>query len=143
MTNAAKTGQALAVLAGGMLFAAFTSAMVVRRGIGADWVRPDLPLWVWPAAGLLLLSSLLVRSGKTQWAALCGLLFLATQTALIRQLRVGEVADSSLWVLATAHAAHAAGGIFGLLRFGARAEIFWHFVGLLWLYVLVLFGVWA
>jgi hypothetical protein len=28
-------------------------------------------------------------------------------------------------------------------RFGARASLFWHFVGGLWIYVLFLFGVWA
>ena len=43
MTNVARTGQTLLVVASSMLFAAVTSAMVVRRGIGGDWVAPELP----------------------------------------------------------------------------------------------------
>jgi cytochrome c oxidase subunit III len=143
MTSAARTGQTLAVLASSMLFAALTSAMVVRRGIGPDWSRPDLPPYAWAACAVLVASSLLARTGRTLAAALCGAAFLALQTALINSLSLGETAPSFLWIMAAVHAVHAAGGIYGLLRFGRRAEIFWHFVGALWLYVMTLFGAWA
>jgi hypothetical protein len=92
MTSAARTGQTLAVLASSMLFAALTSAMVVRRGIGPDWSRPDLPPYAWAACAVLVASSLLARTGRTLAAALCGAAFLALQTALINSLSLGETA---------------------------------------------------
>ena len=47
MTDTARTGQTLLIAASSMFFAAFTSAMVVRRGIGGDWIAPELPAWEW------------------------------------------------------------------------------------------------
>lgn len=143
MTNVARTGQTLLIAASSMLFAAFTSAMVVRRGIGGDWVAPALPAWIWATMGLAVAASFLVLRGQLRLAMVCGAGLVAGQLALLAQLRMGAIGEAFLSVLVAAHAAHAAAGLWALGRFGTRAEMFWHFVGAVWLYVLFLFGVWA
>src|SRR5688500_3084911 len=72
MTNVARTGQTLLIAAGGMLFAAFTSAMVVRRGLGGDWVAPMLPAWVWATALLGPLASWLIQRNQVKTAMAVG-----------------------------------------------------------------------
>lgn len=143
MTNVARTGQALLVAASSMLFAAFTSAMVVRRGIGGDWVAPELPVWVWATALLGPAASWLILRGQIRLAAGTGALLVLSQLALLTELRMAVIGEAFFSVLVAAHAAHAAAGVAALVRFGGRAGLFWHFAGVVWVYVLFLFGVWA
>jgi cytochrome c oxidase subunit 3 len=143
MTNVARTGQTLLIAASSMFFAAFTSAMVVRRGLGGDWAAPDLPPWIWATALLGPLASWLVQSGYVCGAIAVGALLVASQVALLAPLRLGLIEDAFFAVLTAAHAVHAAAGVTALARFGQRAALFWHFVGALWVYLLFLFGVWA
>jgi len=143
MTNVARTGQTLLIVASSMLFAAFTSAMVVRRAAGTDWVAPSVPVWLWAAALLAIAASCLVAKKFYRSAALCGFALVASQIAFAASLRMGDVAQSFAAVLVTAHAAHALFGACALWWKGERASLFWHFAGALWLYVLWLIGVWA
>lgn len=143
MTNVARTGQTLLIVASSMLFAAFTSAMVVRRATGADWTAPPVPAWLWAAALLAISASWLVTKTFYRPAALCGFALVASQVVYAASLRMADVAQSFAAVLVTAHAAHALFGACALWWKGERASLFWHFAGALWLYVLWLIGVWA
>lgn len=139
----ARTGQTLLIVASSMLFAAFTSAMVVRRATGADWVAPPVPAWLFAAALLAVSASWLVARGLYRSAAVCGFFLVVSQVVFAASLRMSDVAQSFAAVLVVAHAAHALFGACALWGKGERASLFWHFAGALWLYVLWLIGVWA
>lgn len=143
MSSVARTGQTVLIAASTMLFAAFTSAMVVRRGLSGDWVAPTLPLWIWSTAALVPLASALAERNRPHLAAALGATLVAAQLALVAGLRLSAVGQAFLAVLTVAHAIHAAAGAAALARWGRQAAPFWHFAGALWLYVLFLFGVWA
>lgn len=143
MTRTARTGQTLLIAASSMVFAAFTSAMVVRRGLGGDWAAPALPAWIWATALLGPLASWLVERDRIRFAMAVGAVLVASQLAVLANLRMGIIGEAFGSVLIGAHAAHAAAGVVALGRFGARASLFWHFAGALWIYVLFLLGVWA
>jgi cytochrome c oxidase subunit 3 len=87
-----------------MLFAAFTSAYLVRQG-GDDWQRIELPGILWASTGLLVTSSVAVerarRSGeRRRWtqasaamaaALVLGVAFLAAQAVAWRSLMAAGV----------------------------------------------------
>lgn len=143
MTSVARTAQTLLIAASSMLFAAFTSAMVVRRGLSGDWVAPPLPDWIWPTLLLAPLASWLIHKRQVKLAMAMGAALVVAQLALLANLTLAAIGEAFCTVLIAAHAVHAIAGVLALGRFGARAAIFWHFVGVLWIYVLFLFGVWA
>ena len=125
-----------------MLFAGFTSAMVVRRGMSFDWVSIALPRLLWVNTGILLASSLTLefsRRALSQHAAVdfirwlgatvaLGLAFLAGQVVVWRELAARGVylatnpSSSFFYVLTAAHAVHLAGGVaaLGYVVFEAR-----------------------
>ena len=108
-----------------MLFAAFTSAYIVRRS-GSDWYHVALPSILWVNSALLAASSGLVEAAnwygaRRRWnaassalagAALLGAAFLAGQVAAWRQLAaVGIYLPSSphssfFFMLTGAHGVH-------------------------------------
>lgn len=124
-----------------MLFAAFTSAYLVRSG-GADWVAIPLPAVLWLGTGLLALSSgtleLARRAfaagnavGFRSWSALTAALgtgFLAGQFASWRALNEAGLylqsnpKSSFFFVLTGVHAVHLGAGVVALLAlFGLAA----------------------
>ena len=141
--TAGRTAQVLLIAASTMLFASFTSAMVVRRAIGPDWISPQVPAWIWLTAPLVVAASIAARRCRYRVAAAAAAGLLALQIAWIAALRLSIIADAFLAVLAGAHALHIAGAMLALIRFRQGAELFWHFAAALWLYILLLFGVWA
>jgi cytochrome c oxidase subunit 3 len=108
-----------------MLFAAFTSAYVVRRS-GADWAQLALPRLLWANTAILAASSLVLeaaaRSGRrgawrrassAAWCAVFfGFVFLTGQGVAWRQLVAAGVYvptnphSSFFYMLTGAHAAH-------------------------------------
>ncbi len=127
-----------------MLFAAFTSAMVVRRGLGDDWTGFPLPGILWVSTAFILLSSVALelaqralihsaKDGRQQFArlwslgTLLGLLFLGSQYMAWRQLQAAGVYVSSspgssfFYLLTVAHAVHVLGGVAALLYIEAQA----------------------
>lgn len=107
-----------------MLFAAFTSAIVVRKSSG-DWVAVHLPLIVWANTAVLIISSVTLERGKRigaldqraalGWVAATGVLgslFFAGQIEAWRELaRLGlflptTPSASFFYVLTGVHAVH-------------------------------------
>lgn len=117
-----------------MLFAAFTSAYLVRRA-GSDWAPLQVPSVLWINTVVLLLSSVTIELGRRafeSWRPLAfrkwmsvtfflGALFIAGQFLAWRQLAeqgifLGSNPHSSFfYVLTSVHAVHVLGGIAALL----------------------------
>jgi cytochrome c oxidase subunit III len=136
------TGMWMALAAITMLFAAFTSAMVVRKGLGGDWVRTGLPRILYLNTAVLLMSSLTfewargaLRSGQDErfrsqlYVTLAlGIAFIAGQLIAWRELAHRGVylatnpSSSFFYLLTGAHGLHLLGGIvaLGYLVFRAR-----------------------
>jgi cytochrome c oxidase subunit III len=117
-----------------MLFAAFTSAFFVRRGLSNDWVNTPLPRILWINTGVLVASSIALelarsalRAGRRvafnrYWtgATILGALFLGGQYMAWRQLNDAGIylatnpSSSFFFVLTCTHAVHLLGGISAL-----------------------------
>ncbi len=160
-----------------MMFAAFTSALIVRKGSSLDWRPFTLPPILYSNTLLLLASSVTLEVARrriavfmgsstsreqspARWLYLTmvlGLLFVAGQYVAWQQLRAHGVylatnpSSSFFYLLTAAHAVHVLGGLGGLtyvihkLRTSAlrRSQLvaaarYWHFMGILWLYLLLL-----
>ncbi|HEV2494559.1 MAG TPA: cytochrome c oxidase subunit 3 [Terriglobia bacterium] len=135
--RAYRTGMWMALAAIVMLFAAFTSALVVRKGISNDWVRTALPNILWLNTAVLLLSSLTFELARrafdaggdlwvvrgTRWLYLTlglGVAFIAGQLVAWRELAARGVylatnpSSSFFYLLTAAHGIHLLGGIVAL-----------------------------
>lgn len=161
-----------------MMFAAFTSAYVVRRAAG-NWLEFKLPEIFMVSTVVILLSSATIhyafkgfKQGKEQQykglliaTSILGLLFVVLQyqgwealTAMGATFTVNP-SSSFIYVISGLHAAHVLGGIAALavalthafvlpykptLRRKQRFELvvhYWHFVDILWVYLMVFFMV--
>ena len=128
-----------------MFFLAFTSAMIVRRGLGGDWTGMPVPTLLWVNTLVLMASSAALQFGSRAAAGVLGAAFLAGQIAIWRDLPVASaIGNSFYWIFTAAHAAHVLGGLFAL-RFARPelARLYWHFLAGLWLYLLLLFVWWG
>src|SRR6266404_951823 len=160
-----------------MMFAAFTSALIVRKGSSLEWRTFKLPSILFFNTVLLLASSVTLELSRRRVAAFMGniksqsesqarwlymtlflgLLFLAGQyVAWLRLSAEGfylatNPSSSFFYVLTATHALHVLGGLGGLIyvirklsksalrrsQLVATAR-YWHFMGILWLYLLLL-----
>lgn len=136
-----KIGMWMALTAIVMLFAAFTSALIVRKGLSEDWVSTPMPSVLWLNTLLLLASSAtlelcrqaLTRRAGSQFAswlyatAGLGLLFLGGQFLAWRELAARGVylasnpSSSFFYLFTAAHALHLLGGIIALFYVVTRA----------------------
>jgi cytochrome c oxidase subunit 3 len=128
----AQTGVVAGIAAITMTFAAFTSAMVMRKGGAPDWAHFQLPPLLFANTAVLLASSgtlevarRRLRGGRAGGAWLSatlalGVLFVAGQVAAWRALAAQGVflatgpAGAFFYVLTAAHAAHVLGGLTAL-----------------------------
>jgi cytochrome c oxidase subunit 3 len=137
-----RTGMWLGLAGIVMLFAAFTSALVVRKGLGEGWGSTPIPRILWMNTLILILSSAtleLSRRALTRrdsirfagWlyaATALGLVFLAGQVAAWRELAAGgfylatNTSASFLYLLTAAHGVHLLGGIMALAYLMIRAQ---------------------
>lgn len=160
-----------------MMFAAFTSALVVRKGSSLDWQSFTLPSILYFNTLLLLASSVTLEVSRRRVAAFMGglksppespvrwlyitlflgLLFVAGQYVAWSQLSAQGLylatnpSCSFFYVLTATHALHVLGGLGGLIyvirklsksalrrnTLDATAR-YWHFMDVLWLYLIVL-----
>lgn len=136
-----RLGMIFALAGISMLFLGFTSAYVVRQGLGGDWQPLDWPPVLWVNTVVLLTSSAtLWRAGIgfhhhrwrsfARWTTvtfLLGLGFLAGQLWVWHQLRMRGIylntnPNSSFFYLLTGtHGVHLAGGVVALLWLSALA----------------------
>jgi cytochrome c oxidase subunit 3 len=124
-----------------MFFGAFTSAMVVRRGLGGDWVSTPLPPILWWNTLVLLGSSAALEMARrglrrgergrfnlwwTSGMAL-GAVFLAGQYIAWQNLRAAGIylatnpSSSFLYLLTVLHALHVIGGVAALAYIDMQA----------------------
>jgi cytochrome c oxidase subunit III len=146
-----KSGIWVVIAAIAMSFAAFTSALVVRQGASTDWHHLTLPPILYWNTLVLLASGVTLEIARRRVAVFMG----GQRTWL--QLRseglyLATNPNSSFFYLLTAiHALHVLGGLAGLtyvLRKLHRVVLrrstldsfayYWHFMGILWVYLLVL-----
>jgi cytochrome c oxidase subunit 3 len=160
-----------------MMFAAFTSALIVRKGSSLDWQTFTLPPILYFNTLLLLASSVSLEVSRRRVAAFMGglnnhaerparwlhitlflgLLFVAGQYVAWSRLRAEGLylatnpSSSFFYVLTATHALHVLGGVGGLIyvirklsksalrrsALDATAR-YWHFMDVLWLYLLCL-----
>jgi cytochrome c oxidase subunit 3 len=153
-----RTGILLAVAAITMMFVGLTSAYVVSQGLGAMWKQIHMRPLMWANTVVLVFSSYTMerarRGASSRWllATLSlGIVFLAGQIAVFGQLanegfylNSGRQA-SFYYVLSGLHGLHVLGGILALAWAAVRMKsttlevvsIYWHFMGALWLYLLL------
>ncbi|HEX3739214.1 MAG TPA: cytochrome c oxidase subunit 3 [Terriglobales bacterium] len=163
-----------------MMFAAFTSALVVRKGGANDWQSFRLPPILYFNTLLLLASSITLELARRRVATFMGglkttaqtparwlyitlglgLLFVGGQYIAWSQLRseglylATNPSSSFFYLLTVTHALHVLGGLGGLLYVISKLHKsvlrrdqlvstarYWHFMGLLWVYLLVLLWV--
>lgn len=163
-----------------MMFAAFTSALVVRKGAAIDWQSFRLPPILYFNTLLLVASSVTLEISRRRVAAFMGglktqvqnparwlyitlglgLLFVAGQYIAWLQLQAEGLylatnpSSSFFYLLTVTHALHVLGGLGGLLYVIRKLHKsvlrrdqlvstarYWHFMGLLWVYLLVLLWV--
>ncbi len=140
----ASTGAWLATGAMITLFSAFSSALVIRRGIGGDWVPLALPAILWVNTALLAASSAAVEMRRWGPAALLGSAFLAGQAWAWQSLGLSLAsgpAAAFFYVLTGVHGVHVAGGVAALAwnawratpGSAAAARIYLHALGGLWM----------
>jgi cytochrome c oxidase subunit 3 len=163
-----------------MMFAAFSSALIVRKGSSLDWQTFTLPSILYFNTLLLLASSVTLEVSRRRVATFMGglksqvgsparwlyitlflgLLFVIGQYAAWSQLRAEGLylatnpSSSFFYVLTATHALHVLGGLGGLIyvirklrkstlrrnALDATAR-YWHFMDVLWLYLLCLLWV--
>jgi cytochrome c oxidase subunit III len=136
-----QTGMLMALAGIVMLFAAFTSAMVVRKGLSTDWARTVLPQILYLNTAVLIASSVTLELSRraltdgrperfTLWlytTVALGLAFVAGQFAAWRQLAERGVflstnpSSSFFYLLTGAHGLHLLGGIVALAYLAAKA----------------------
>ena len=132
-----KMGMWLGLGAVVMMFAAFTSAFVVRKGLSNDWRAIELPPVLWLNTAVLAVSSFTFerarknRESCLRWlgaTSVLGLAFLAGQYAAWRELRAAGVylasnpSSSFFYLLTGAHGLHLLGGILALAYVVFRAS---------------------
>jgi cytochrome c oxidase subunit III len=138
------TGLYVLLAASTMVFAALTSALVVRRGLSDDWASMAKPHILWVNTAVLLVSSLAlemarralkagVRGRFNTWWTMgtgLGLLFLGGQYLAWQQLKSAGVFISSnpsssfFYVFTASHAFHLLGGVIALIYVDVQALLF-------------------
>ncbi len=161
----ARTGVWVGIATITMSFAAYTSALLVRQGAGSDWQHFRLPSILYFNTVLLLVSSGTIELGRRRgyaWLIFTlglGLLFIAGQVLAWRNLAAQGLflatnpSSSFFYVFTVLHALHLLGGIvalgYVLVRLRAptggppltalgAVSLYWHFMDVLWLYLLVI-----
>jgi cytochrome c oxidase subunit 3 len=139
--RASFTGLFVLLAASVMVFAAFSSAFVVRRGLADDWTSLAKPPILWANTVILFASSIVLdfarralknrdRGKFNLWwsvATVLGILFLAGQAVAWRQLKDAGVfiatnpASSFFYVLTASHAFHLLGGVAALVYVDVQA----------------------
>jgi cytochrome c oxidase subunit 3 len=166
----ARTGVWIGIATITMSFTAYTSALVVRQGSGGDWQHFQLPRILFLNTLVLLASSATLEAGRRRtavagWLRLTlglGLVFIAGQVIAWRELAAQGLflatnpSSAFFYVFTALHALHLLGGVVALgyvlgrlrraggavpLQALGAASLYWHFMAVLWLYLLLVLAV--
>jgi cytochrome c oxidase subunit III len=165
VTTPARTGVWVGIAAIVLMVGAFTGALVVRR-TEADWIHFRLPPIIYINTLVLLASSATLERARdrlasgSHWLAITlglGLLFVVGQILAWRNLAgqglflATSPSSAFFYVLTALHGLHLLGGVAALAYVLGRARrvqgvagafdaaaLYWHFMGVLWLYLLLL-----
>jgi len=165
MTTPARTGVWVGIAAIVLMVAAFTGALIVRR-TEADWIHFRLPPIIYFNTLVLLASSATLERARARlaagshWLAITlglGLVFVVGQVLAWRNLAgqglflATSPSSAFFYVLTALHGLHLLGGVAALAYLLGRvqrvqgvagaldaATLYWHFMGVLWLYLLLL-----
>ena len=137
----AQTGVVAGIAAITMTFAAFTSALVMRKGDANDWTHFRLPALLFANTVVLLASSGTLEvarrrlragtAGGSTWLSVTlalGVLFVAGQVAAWRDLAAQGLflatgpSAAFFYVLTAVHAVHVLGGVAGLAYVRSRVR---------------------
>jgi len=159
-----------------MMFAALTSAYIVRQGAG-NWLEFQLPNQFFWSTLVIVLSSITVHLSYESFikrkallhkmllllSLVLGIVFILLQYAGWNELETigvylkGNPSGSFVYVISGLHAAHVLGGLAALVvavvysfllplkvtksrRIGLKLVVhYWHFVDILWIYLLLFF----
>ncbi|MBO0723310.1 MAG: hypothetical protein J2P41_20980 [Blastocatellia bacterium] len=158
-TGGSSIGLIAALSAISMLFAAFSSAYLVRRGLGGDWEPLSLPGFFSPL--LLILGSVVLeigwKGGRKKLgiyvAVMLGMLFLYSQVyAILKLSKLSKLsgavpistAAAFFCILSGSFCVFLVGGIAALIGSLGRGShltsknvvYYWHYLSVLWLYLL-------
>ncbi len=165
------------VFAVSMMFAAFTSALFVRKGSSLDWQSFSLPSILYFTTLVLIASSVTLEIARRRITAFMrgfqtgvenparwlyvtlflGLVFVAGQYVAWLQLRAEGLylatnpSSSFFYLLTVTHALHVLGGLGGIIYILSKlhrgilrrnqlvaSARYWHFMDVLWIYLLLL-----
>lgn len=143
------TGLLALITATTMLFAALTSAYIVRRGLSNDWISLQLPSWIWASPILMIVSAAVIGIGRWRfrWSWFGGGIILGSVFVLIQSylwiylLKTGVSAGDNpaaafFYVLSGALILYTMAALLALVRTGVRAyesSYLWCFVSGLWI----------
>jgi cytochrome c oxidase subunit 3 len=128
-----------------MLFAAFTSAYVVRRGISSDWVSLQLPGVIYASALPLAASSIALGAGRRSIGAVMGAGACIMQLYGWRQIDGAGPATAFFFVISGAFLILMICGVMALLRRASSVAshfYYWLYLSALWIYLLLYFTFW-
>jgi cytochrome c oxidase subunit 1 len=143
--SGAPTGSAALLAAITMLFAAFSSAYIVRRGLSSDWTPPHFPsALAWASVACMLLSSVALAWRRNSvlasiLGACAGLLIVGTWMSGASGSRT-EIAF--LYVLTGAFLVCLAAGVALLRRNLSGIVLYWRYLTAVWVWLVLLFEVW-
>jgi cytochrome c oxidase subunit 3 len=161
-SRVAETGVWIGIGTISMTFAALTSALLVRQTGAPDWQPLHLPGLLYLNTLVLLISSGTLEAARRKPATgmlhvtlVLGFLFLVGQMVAWRQLFTEQQSLASgpssafFYVFTALHGAHVLGGLGGLTYVRRRAHagvlslstyraaaLYWHFMAMLWVYLL-------
>ena len=145
-----------------MMFAGLTSAYIVKSN-QAGWQNIEMPKIFWYSTATIVLSSFVMQYRLLIAATFAlGVTFVILQWLGFRQLWNSGVqfkgssgGGQFLYVIAGLHALHVLGGVIALMVMSVKAFLgrtklygsvpvemmatYWHFVDLLWIYLLIFF----
>lgn len=144
--RAGSTGLMALIAAITMLFAAFASAYIVRRGLAGDWTPVPLP-WEFPAGVLIMIAgSFLLKAGWRRSVAGLGVLFVLMQAFGLHKLAgsglsiAASPAAAFISVLAATFAVFVLGAAVAMISVPRLrlVTVYWHYLTAVWLYLIIL-----
>lgn len=132
-----------------MLFAAFSSAYIVRRGLSSDWRPLELPHIVWVSPVAMVVGAAALRWGLRRSAVIFGTIAGTTIVESCRELSATRVsaeasaAAAFFYIFSGGFLLCLVAGLTALLRGGRRSTgLYWRYLAGLWIWLLLLLEIW-